>query len=209
MNAHELADSSDGSWIKRIVVAVDGSPASVEGLKQVANIAPRLGADVIVVHVRHIPAAAQMAGGFADPAIEESLDDLESEVRREALAVLGATAVKWEIVVRDGSPGLEIVRVAEATGADLVVVGSNRHSSLHDMVMGSTSAYLATHSWAPVLVMRSRASGSVGDPDASMALVPPSLAALERWEMAELSTIGGARRRPEVRRVHPVGGMQR
>jgi nucleotide-binding universal stress UspA family protein len=65
-------------------------------------------------------------------------------------------------VVREGSPGEEIVKVIEENDADLVVVGSNRHSSLHNLLLGSTAAHLATHSPAPVLVMRSRATrGSV------------------------------------------------
>jgi nucleotide-binding universal stress UspA family protein len=54
------------------------------------------------------------------------------------------------------------VQVADESGADLVVVGSNRHSSLHNLLLGSTAAYLATHSRAPVLVMRPRtATGAV------------------------------------------------
>jgi nucleotide-binding universal stress UspA family protein len=40
------------------------------------------------------------------------------------------------------------------------VLGSNRHSSLHSLVLGSTAADLATHSRAPVLVMRSRGAAS-------------------------------------------------
>jgi nucleotide-binding universal stress UspA family protein len=45
-------------------------------------------------------------------------------------------------------------------GADLVVVGSNRHSSLHNLLLGSTAAYLTAHSQAAVLVMRSKAAVS-------------------------------------------------
>jgi nucleotide-binding universal stress UspA family protein len=63
-------------------------------------------------------------------------------------------------VVRAGSPGEEIVQVADESGADLVVVGSNRHSSLHNLLLGSTAGYLATHSRAPVLVMRARTATS-------------------------------------------------
>jgi nucleotide-binding universal stress UspA family protein len=68
--------------------------------------------------------------------------------------------VEWELVVRAGSPGEEIVQVADETGADLVLVGSNRHSSLHNLLLGSTAAYLATHLKAPVLVMRAAAGSS-------------------------------------------------
>jgi nucleotide-binding universal stress UspA family protein len=143
-------------WIKRIVVAADGSPASSRGLEQVADLAPRVGAKVVVVYVRHLPATALMAPGIADPTMVQTLDDQEAGVRQEAVRALGGTGVDWEMVVRAGSPGEEIVQVADESGADLVVVGSNRHSSLHNLFLGSTAAYLAAHSQAPVLVMRSK-----------------------------------------------------
>jgi nucleotide-binding universal stress UspA family protein len=147
-------------WIKRIVVAADGSPASSRGLEQVADLAPRVGAKVVVVYVRHLPATALMAPGIADSTMVQSLDEQEAGVRQEALRALGRTGIEWEVVVRAGSPGEEIVQVADESGADLVVVGSNRHSSLHNLFLGSTAAYLAAHSQAPVLVMRSRAAGN-------------------------------------------------
>jgi nucleotide-binding universal stress UspA family protein len=143
-------------WIKRIVVAADGSPASSQGLEQVADLAPRVGAKVVVVYVRHLPATAMMAPGMADSTMVQTLDDQEAGVRQEALRALGGRGIEWEVVVRAGSPGEEIVQVADESAADLVVVGSNRHSSLHNLFLGSTAAYLAAHSQAPVLVMRSK-----------------------------------------------------
>jgi nucleotide-binding universal stress UspA family protein len=88
----------------------------------------------------------------------EALDQQETEVRRQAGRILDRTGVDWELVVPEGSPGEEIVRVADEGDADLVVVGSNRHSSLHNLLLGSTAAHLATHAQAPVLIMRSRAA---------------------------------------------------
>jgi len=143
-------------WIKRIVVAADGSPASSQGLEQVADLAPRVGAKVVVVYVRHLPATAMMAPGMADSTMVQTLDDQEAGVRQEALRALGGRGIEWDVVVRAGSPGEEIVQVADESAADLVVVGSNRHSSLHNLFLGSTAAYLAAHSQAPVLVMRSK-----------------------------------------------------
>lgn len=143
------------SWIKRIVVAADGSPASTRGLEQAADVSARVGAKVFVVHVRHTPAAANIGQGIASPGILETLDELETDVRQQAVKVLEGMGVPWEFVVRDGSAGEEIVKVVAETEADLVVVGSNRHSSLHNLILGSTAAYLTTHSPTPVLVMRS------------------------------------------------------
>jgi nucleotide-binding universal stress UspA family protein len=145
------------TWIKQIVVAADGSPASAQGLQQVASLAAPIGAKVIVVYVRHFPATALMASGGADPLLVEAMEEQESEVRQEVLRIVGGTGLTWELVVRVGSPGEEIVKVADESGADLVVVGSNRHSSLHNLLLGSTAAYLATHSRVPVLVTRPKA----------------------------------------------------
>lgn len=155
---------SGSSWIRRVVVAADGSPASDRGLEQVADLAHRLGAKVVVVFVRHVPATALLGNGMAQPSMLEALDEQEAEVRQAVIRLVGSTGVAWELVVRAGSPGEEIVKVVEATGADLLVVGSNRHSSIHNLLLGSTAAYLATHSRAPVLVMRSNVSSTPASP---------------------------------------------
>jgi nucleotide-binding universal stress UspA family protein len=181
--------NSNPSWIKRIVVAADGSPASILGLQQVADLAPRMGAKVVVVYVRHLPATALMASGGADVSLMQAMDEMESEVRQLVLRLVGATGVAWEYMVRVGSPGEEIAKVADEVHADLIVVGSNRHSSLHDLLLGSTAAYLSTHARSSVLVIRDRSAYStVGDPDVSMALVPPSQNAVQWWDM---KPIGG------------------
>jgi nucleotide-binding universal stress UspA family protein len=172
MNAHAAAvglpDRGPGplfgsTWIKRIVVAADGSPASVQGLQQVANLAAGIGAKVDVVYVRHFPGSALVAAGVGDPLLVEALEEQESEVRQDVLRTMGGAGVAWEFVVRVGSPGEEIAKFAAESGADLVVVGSNRHSSLHNLLLGSTAAYLATHSRAPVLVMRSRVAAPAAE----------------------------------------------
>jgi nucleotide-binding universal stress UspA family protein len=162
MESHVTDHSYSGSsWIKRIVVAADGSPASRQGLEEVGNLAPQIGAQVTVVFVRHLPTAALISPGMGNELVLETLDELESSVKQEAAHLLGRTGVGWEFLVRDGSPGEEIVKVVKEIGADLVVVGSNRHSSLHNLILGSTAAHLTAHSPAPVLVMRSHAARPV------------------------------------------------
>jgi nucleotide-binding universal stress UspA family protein len=151
-----MDESSAGpTWIKRIAVAADGSPASLRGLEQATELATRIGAKVTVVFVRHVPGTAMLGSAMTAPSMLESLDELESEVRQQAVRILGSSGAAWEFVVRSGSAGEEIVKVASESGADVVVVGSNRHSSLHNLVLGSTAAYLTAHSPVPVLIMRS------------------------------------------------------
>jgi len=165
MGQRELGSAgSDPSWIRRVVVAADGSAASNQGLEQVADLARRLGAEVVVVFVRHLPATAVLGSGMTQPSMLQTLDEVESEVRQAATRLVGGTGAAWQFEVRAGSPGEEIVKVVEETGADLLVVGSNRHSSMRNLLLGSTAAYLATHSPAPVLVMRSNVSSIPASP---------------------------------------------
>lgn len=145
------------SWVRKVVVAADGSPASLQGLERAADLAVRLGAKVVVVFVRHFPATALMANPVTEPNLMAALDEQESEVRQAVLRLVGSTGVAWEFVVRLGSPGEEIVKVAEEKSVDLIVIGSDRHSSLHNLLLGSTAAYVTTHSPSPVLVVRSAA----------------------------------------------------
>jgi nucleotide-binding universal stress UspA family protein len=157
MESRETNQQNDGSsWIRRIVVAADGSPASRQGLEQVSKLAPGIEASVTVVFVRHLPTAALMAPGMTNQLVLESLNELEAMVRQEAIRILGGTGIAWEFAVRDGSPGEELVKAVIDTRADLVVVGSNRHSSLHNLLLGSTAAHLTAHSPVPVLIMRAK-----------------------------------------------------
>jgi nucleotide-binding universal stress UspA family protein len=146
--------------MKRIVVAADGSPASGQGLDEVGKLASDVGAEVTVVYVKYLPAGAYMAPGMSNQLVLDSLEEAVSKVRREAVRLLGGKGVSWDLVVREGSPGEEVLKVVEETGADLVVVGSNRHSSLHNLVLGSTAAFLTAHSPVPVLVMRAKPPSS-------------------------------------------------
>ena len=57
-------------------------------------------------------------------------------------------------MVRSGSPGHEIIEAAGELGVDLIIVGSKPHSTLHNLVLGSTSQYLVAHSPVNVLVAR-------------------------------------------------------
>ena len=145
------------SWVRHVVVAVDGSPASRDGLALAAEVAERTGGHVTVVHVRHVPAGASLSSLVAEQVVRTH-DELEAEVRGATLEALAGHGISWDLVVRAGSPGEEVLKVVKELAADLVVVGSNRHSYLHNVLLGSTSAYLASHSPVPVLVARPRAA---------------------------------------------------
>jgi nucleotide-binding universal stress UspA family protein len=91
--------------------------------------------------------------------VQETLETLETESRAAAEHALNGSGIDWEFRTVTGSPGEEIVKMALRVGANLVVVGTNRHGSLRNLLLGSTSAYLASHSPTAVLVARPTSAG--------------------------------------------------
>ena len=92
---------------------------------------------------------------LADPELEH---ELEAEQRaaqdtevHELDAVLGITA---EHLIETGEPGPTICDVADAVGAEIIVIGSHGHGWLKRVLMGSVSTHVLHHAPCPVLVIR-------------------------------------------------------
>jgi nucleotide-binding universal stress UspA family protein len=134
---------------RRIVVGVDGSPASLDALRWAVGQASLTGAVVEAVTAWQVPATY---GGFPidagtdwranaqviqDTAVKEALGD-------EATAVAGSIA--------GGHP----VRVLldAAAGAELLVVGSRGHGGFAGMLLGSVSEHVVAHAPCAVVVIR-------------------------------------------------------
>ncbi len=59
-----------------------------------------------------------------------------------------------EIRVVEGQPHLEIVNQAKALGADLIVIGSHRHSAIGEAMLGHTANKVVHRAEVPVLLVR-------------------------------------------------------
>ncbi len=139
---------------RRIVVGVDGSPASVEALQAAAKLAPVLDAELDAVIAWHYPAATAMAPMLAefDPAADST-------------TVIRATVAK---VFGDDLPtGLREQRrqgyaagvlLDASVGAEMLVVGSRGHGSFAGLLLDSVSAYCTAHAPCPIPVTRTAAA---------------------------------------------------
>jgi len=135
----------------RIVVGVDGSPASERALQWAAGEAVDRGVGLDVVHAWTMPFLAYPLGGFIDPA----------PLEREGKATLDRAVRSLE---RRGSPRPELRRslVEEhapaalfwaAQEADLLVVGSRGHGGFVGLLVGSVSAQCVSAAPCPVVVV--------------------------------------------------------
>ena len=134
---------------ERIIVAIDGSPASDAALRWACKEAHLRDADLIAVHVLSIP------WNLPDPTIEQP----ESEEEQKAAAVLDAALlpaltdglrIERRLLAGDAT---ELLLEETKTG-DLVVVGHRgRGHAARRMVLGSVSTHLANHSHCPCVIV--------------------------------------------------------
>lgn len=137
---------------RRILVAVDGSPASDEAVEEAGSIAAQFGAAVLAVHVRPLVAAEGAAFVEPEPEAEATLERATAALEARDLDVRAESLVHWRA-------GRGIADAAERFDADLVVLGSRRPSALTGLVAGSVAHEIVHHLRRPVLLApRTRAA---------------------------------------------------
>lgn len=143
---------------KKILVPIDGSPASNLGLEEAIKLADDQKAALRILHVLNewlmiSPDSAGFNPGDVQQELRASGDTLLSEADARARAAgVNATSVLLEQM---GSPiGGAIIRHAEEWPADLIVCGTHGRRGMRRLVLGSDAEYIIRHSRVPILLRR-------------------------------------------------------
>jgi nucleotide-binding universal stress UspA family protein len=147
-----LPDSEETVY-RRILVAIEHSPADETILEHVEQLAHLTGASLLLVHV---------ADGWAARHYED-LNLRESEEMRDDRAYLArlaerlrAAGLPVEVRLTMGDPATELVRIAETEPVDLVAMATHGHRLLGDLVHGTTADRVRHRVRVPVLMLRTR-----------------------------------------------------
>jgi nucleotide-binding universal stress UspA family protein len=142
----------------RIVVGVDGSPASLDALVWAVRQASLTGAVVEAVTAWHFPTAA--VGGYPIVAQTDWQDNAQMIQDLAVKEALGDEATSLVRRVAQGHP--VSVLLDAAADADLLVVGSRGHGGFTGMLLGSVSEHVVAHAPCAVVVVKSPATA--GEP---------------------------------------------
>ena len=147
---------------KRMLVPVDGSPASNRGLGEAIELAREQGAEILLLHVvdewkvaAGDIAAVNLASGAQGLRETGSalLHEAEARVRNAGVSV---TSVLLEEI---GLPvGACVVQRAREWRADLIVCGTHGRRGIRRLLMGSDAEYIVRHTPVPILLLRSHES---------------------------------------------------
>lgn len=138
---------------KLILVPLEVSPADETILEHITKLARECGAKLVLVHVADgFAARHQEQLNLADSEeIEHDRAYLE-QVRRR----LEAEGFDVETHLACGEPANEILKLAEAIGADLIAMATHGHRFVRDLISGSVASQVRHKTDIPVLLVRAK-----------------------------------------------------
>jgi nucleotide-binding universal stress UspA family protein len=135
-----------GRWI---VVGYDGSAAAERALLRAADEAGERDALVIVTTDSQV----YSAGPGAEPLLEPTADPAELLAAAKATVTARCSVADVVVVAREGDPAEELLEVARAANADLVIVGRRGKDFVARTLLGSVAARVVEHAPCDVLVV--------------------------------------------------------
>ena len=139
--------------LRRILAATDESDAGRQAVRTAVDLAARASARITILRVmaneatRHLVRAG--SGNCESRDDETAVRYLQQWLQADVLSPKEMGLV--ELATAVGIPGIEICRVAEDLGVDLVVLGRKRHSRMMRLLLGDTADAVARRNRVPCL----------------------------------------------------------
>ena len=139
--------------MRKILVALDGSPHERDVLAAAVSLAQRLGGELLLFHAVSLPVALPPAALAVPPAqvggllLEQADSHLRTLLQKLPAGVTAGAQVEL------GTPWRAVCDVARAQAVDLVVIGTHGFGGV-DRLIGTTAAKIVNHAPCSVLVAR-------------------------------------------------------
>jgi nucleotide-binding universal stress UspA family protein len=140
----------------RVLYATDGSEQARAAAEWLRAFPLPPASRILAVSVVTLPPSA-----LDIPPVRAYYDELRAAAGAVVEQARADLARRWETTTRviEGEPREEIPRVAEESGADLIVVGARGLSAVKGWLLGSVSTAVVHHAPCPVLVVKGRSPG--------------------------------------------------
>ena len=138
----------------RILVPIDGSPASMHAVEWAIDLARAADAELTILMVidydAHISAFEQVSmSGYLPSELKIAAYRFLAELMHEI-----PRSVRAHTCVEEGDPGEVTVAVAAEEESHLIVMGSRGFGTFERIAFGSVSTYVTHHAHGPVLLVK-------------------------------------------------------
>lgn len=156
------------SWIKTVLVGVDGSKYAESALEAAIDIAKRYSAKLFIVYIHPLPSMPLVTGVPAyphiitqfpnyypkvSPEVKEKIEPLLKKYENMALEY-GIKEVESKIVPYWGAVGEGLVYFADENKVSAIVIGSRGLTGLKRVLLGSVADYVIRNAHCNVIVIR-------------------------------------------------------
>ena len=140
-----------------ILVPVDFSSCSREGLQYAIGFASEFGARLILLHVRYLGYIYSSEGTalYNIPALQEAVRKNAERQMRQLVRSVSFGGIKFETAFTDGSPGLDICAFAKKHDVDLIITSTHGLTGFQHVLIGSVAEKVVRHAPCSVLVVPS------------------------------------------------------
>ena len=138
-----------------ILLASDGSECAIKAAAVAATLVNKFAARLTIINVfQPIPTVGPYGEMVNAEMDQRYITELQEHAISQAGLTVEAAGVSYQSRQEVGQPAAEIVRVAEAEGCDLIVLGSRGASGLTLFLLGSTCDRVVHHAHCPVLIVK-------------------------------------------------------
>ena len=140
----------------KILVAIDGSAHGEKAFRHAMAFAIKFGSKVVIVNVMLPPVSGGGMGHFqVNEAVKATIDSSEGLVAKFSTIAKQEFGIDAEpMTPKGGGIADEILKAAESSGADLIVIGSRGLTGFKEKVLGSVSNAVVHRAKVPVLTVK-------------------------------------------------------
>jgi nucleotide-binding universal stress UspA family protein len=151
------ANNASRFRIKTILVPVDFSGCSRQGLEYAIAFANEFGAKIILVHATYLGYVYSSEGTaiYDLPALQKAARQTAERKMRELVRSVNFGAVKYQTAFTDGSPVIDICAFAKDHHVDLIITSTHGFTGFTHVLIGSIAEQVVRHAPCSVLVVPS------------------------------------------------------
>lgn len=140
---------------KNILVAVDGSKESDKAVEIATELASKIGAKLVFLHVVNVPdLGIPFNGGRPEKTLRGALTEAGNKILEKAIEVANRSKVSATRKISEGYPAMTIVKEASTLAADVIIMGSRGTTGVERILVGSTAEKVLRWATVPVLVVK-------------------------------------------------------
>jgi nucleotide-binding universal stress UspA family protein len=140
-----------------ILVPVDFSDCSRDGLRYAIGFANEFGAKIILLHATYLGYIYSTEGTaiYDIPGLQKAAREKAERRMRELARLVQSCGVKFETVFTESSPALDICAFAKDHDVDLIITSTHGLTGFRHVLIGSIAEQVVRHALCSVLVVPS------------------------------------------------------